>query len=250
MVRRVEDSLKMLISEIDGVEFAPEYPELAGKRILMTGLRGGLGHELARFFAEARTQLILQLDGDGPEAVALGESVARCAMDVSLFTDPFGDHDAIVKFARQAVQRYGGVDAVINVVHAGEIACGATAGDIEKSVADLLARPCLVTRVVANRMRATLTEGSILNVVAVDPTASPKARTIARLAQAALAAFTRSEAQEVSVAGIRINAVAPAEQHRSNRCLSGTADVATVALHLAAGRGHKLSGLVFEAYFG
>ena len=45
---------------LDEVEFAPEYPELAGKRVLITGVSGPLGVDVVRAFAEAGTRLVVQ----------------------------------------------------------------------------------------------------------------------------------------------------------------------------------------------
>ena len=107
----------MLISEVvDGIEFAPEHPELLGKRILITGIRGALGIEIARAFSEARTRLVLHAIEEGPETTALGELVAAHAMDVRLFTGAFADNQATLEFARSAIQAFGGIDAVINIV--------------------------------------------------------------------------------------------------------------------------------------
>ena len=52
----------MLMSAIEGLKYAPSYPELAGKRILITGLSAGLGVDIARAFADARCRLVLQID--------------------------------------------------------------------------------------------------------------------------------------------------------------------------------------------
>ena len=76
----------MLIGTLDEVEFAPEYPELAGKRVLITGVSGPLGVDVVRAFAEAGTRLVVQAVEDGPETLALAEIIAPHAMDVRLFS--------------------------------------------------------------------------------------------------------------------------------------------------------------------
>ena len=239
----------MLITEIDGVDFAPEYPELLGKRVLITGVGGALGVEIARAFSDARARLVLHAVDEGPETVALAEIVAERALDVRLYPGALSDHEAILKFARQAVQCFGGLDAVINLAHVAEPPPGASEAEIERLVTDLLALPCLVSKVAANRMRTTLTEGAILNIVAESRGASRGARTVAGVARAALAGLTRTEARSFAPDGIRFNAIAPAGRLAGQGgCISGAPDVATLAIHLASARGHKLSGLVFEAY--
>ena len=241
----------MLISELDGLDFAPEYPELLGKRVLITGLSGALGIEIARAFSEARTRLVLQTSDNGPEAIALGEIATERAMDIKLFSGALNSHQAILEFARTAIQSFGGIDAVINLAAVTEPPEGASEAEIEQHMTDLLSVPCLVSKVAVNRMRTTLTEGAILNIVTAPRGASPRALQLGAIARSALAGLTRTEAQAAADAGIRVNAIAPGASfaERGNQ-ISSEPDVATLALHLASARGHQLSGLVFEACFG
>jgi 3-oxoacyl-[acyl-carrier protein] reductase len=241
----------MLMSTLDGVEFAPDYPELAGKRVLLTGLKGPLGVEVARAFADHKARLVLHACVDDEETQALAEIVAQSAMDVRLFTGSILEPEGMARLARRAVQCYGGLDAVINVAHVGEPPANASEATIERMVTDLLAMPCLVSRVAANRMKMTMTEGAIINIVAEGRDASPRRRLVAGIARSAVAAMTRTEARTWADGGIRINAIAPTTPLSSRHdCLNGDPDVASLALHLASGRGHKLSGLVFEAHCG
>lgn len=78
----------MLISTLDDVEFAPEYPELAGRRILVSGVAGAVGIDVVRAFAEAGARLIVQAVEDSPETLAMAEIIAPHAMDVHLVTGP------------------------------------------------------------------------------------------------------------------------------------------------------------------
>ena len=63
----------MLIGTLDEVEFAPEYPELVGKRVFVTGVSGPLGIDVVRAVAEAGARLVVQADEDGPETQAMAE---------------------------------------------------------------------------------------------------------------------------------------------------------------------------------
>jgi NAD(P)-dependent dehydrogenase (short-subunit alcohol dehydrogenase family) len=241
----------MLIGTLDEVEFAPEYPELIGRRVLVTGVSGPLGIDVVRAFAEAGARLVVQADEDGPETQALAEIIAPHAMDVRLFPGPLGNADAMLRFARDAAQKFGGLDVVVNLVHTSEPAAEADDVEIEEMVAETLAMPVLATRVAVNRMRTMLNPGSILNIVASPRHAAPAGALLAMIARQALSSFTRTEAAGAVEAGIRINAIVPAEGGAgAERMLSGTADVATLALHLASGRGPDLTGLVFEAWCG
>lgn len=240
----------MLMQEIDGAEFAPENPELIGRRVLVAGVRGELGLEIVKCLAGARTRLVVHTDGDSATMAAL-QAASKPAMDAQVISHAIDGHGRILEMAREAVQRFGGLDAAINLVHVTEPPLGMSDAGIERHVNDLLALPCLVSRVIANRMRTMLAAGAILNIIVEDRAASPRARTIAQVARAVLSGLTRSDAQEWAAAGIRVNAIAPAAVRSArDNWLTGTPDVATLAMHLASTRGERLSGLTFEAYFG
>lgn len=250
VARCVEDQF-MLISEIEGVEFAPEHPELAGKRVLITGIKGGLGFEIVKAFAATHARLVLHTLAEDDETVAIGEAAAAEAMDVRLFPEVFADYEAMLAFTRKAVTSYGGIDAVVNVTRLCETDCDGSRQSVERSVTDLLAMPCLVSRIAANRMKTTLSEGAILNILETDRAASPQTATLAGVARNVLAGMTRSEAQQGAEHGVRINAIAPIAPTLAHTApISSAPDVATLARHLVSPRGHQLSGLVFEAYFG
>lgn len=241
----------MLIGTLDEVEFAPEYPELIGKRVLVTGVSGPLGIDVVRAFAEARARLVVQADEDGPETLAMAEMIAPHAMDVKLFPGRLDGADEMLRFAREAAQKFGGLDVVVNLARTGETGDIEDDGGIEGMVADSLAMPVLATRVAVNRMRTMMCEGTILNIVTSPRGGAAATDIVAAIARHALSSFTRSEAENAADAGIRVNAIVPAAGSVGpDRMLSGSADVATLALHLASGRGPDLSGLVFEAWCG
>ena len=242
----------MLSSTLEGLELDLDYPDLEGRRVLVTGVSSAIGVEVARLLAEHRVRLVMQACDDTPEVHALAEIVARSAMDVRLFTGALSTPDAILRFARSAAQSFGGLDGVINVTELKDPADG-SAASINDLMADMLSLPCLVSRVVANRMRMAMIEGTILNIVTAPSAASRRTRTVAGIARSALAALTRGEAATWGSHGIRINAIAPSTDilgSRGGACISGTPDVATLALHLASERGGNLSGLVFEGWCG
>ena len=53
----------MLMSVLEGARASPAYPELAGKRVLITGITSTSGVDVVRAFAEHRARLVLQFDG-------------------------------------------------------------------------------------------------------------------------------------------------------------------------------------------
>lgn len=242
----------MLMSTLDGFEFESSYPELLGKRVLITGIDNEHGIDMARAFADCRTRLVLHARNMTPEIEALGAIVAEGALDVRLYDGSLDDAQSATQLARQAVQAYGGLDVVINIAHLAEPAGGAASSEreVEAAVAKALTAPCLITRIAANRMRVMMTEGLILNIAKPPRRPSRSLSVVGALTRTALSALTRREAQAWEPAGIRVNAIVPATLGlgRSVDGLNGEPDMASLAMHLASARGSTLSGLVYEAH--
>jgi NAD(P)-dependent dehydrogenase (short-subunit alcohol dehydrogenase family) len=245
----------MYMSVIEKDPSAAVYPELAGARVLITGLSAGAGLDVARAFAEHGCRLVLQAEGDGPEITAIGEVLSQAdtgaSGEIKLFTDRLAIGEAAVKFAQTAAQAFGGLQVVVNLVSfsAADFAGAASMEEIESLVSTKLLPMTLLTRVVSNRMRLTMTEGLVLNVILMPEVMTAAERAVAGIARAAIAALTRGEAQQWAGEGLRINAIAPPGivDMGGGACLDNEADIAALALHLASRRGKRLSGLVFDA---
>jgi NAD(P)-dependent dehydrogenase (short-subunit alcohol dehydrogenase family) len=243
----------MLISETGAFDFGHEFDvplrALAGKRVLITGVSAAGGIDIARSFAEAGARVILQCNDASPTVEALATMLAPVAAELSVHTVPLTTSDEIIGFARDAAAEFGGLDMVINVVALDAHAPAATAklADIEARVSDVLLKACLVSRVAANRMRLMMINGVILTVATLSANATATERGFAQVVRTTLAAMTRREAQAWADQGIRFNAVAPDVLNLVAKPASGReADVAQLALYLAAGNGAALSGLTFE----
>jgi 3-oxoacyl-[acyl-carrier protein] reductase len=238
------------MSIIEGARAMPAYPELAGRRVLITGLTADCGVDIVRAFAEHKARLVLQLDETSEKTHAIAEIAAPHALDIKAFGPVPAGAEAVAQFARTAVQAFGGLDVVVNLVPLGMPAPAptASAADIEQIVTARLAVACQLSKIAANRMALVMTEGLILNVAALPtPTAGP-AQALASVVKAAMTAMTRKQAEEWADKNIRFNAIAPQTAEASpGSSLAGEAQVAALALYLASGRGKGLSGHVFEA---
>jgi 3-oxoacyl-[acyl-carrier protein] reductase len=240
----------MLMSVIEGACSAPAYPELAGKRVLITGLSSSCGVDIARAFADHKARLILQFDEMSERTQAIAEIVAPTALDIKAFGPVACQADAVAQLARAVMQAFGGLDAVINLVPLApaELGTAASVDEIERRIAARLLLPCLIGKIAANRMALSYIEGLILNVAILTPPMKGPAQAFASVAKAALSAMTRIQAEEWAGKAIRFNAIAPETAHASAEpSLAGEPEVAALALYLASGRGKALSGHVFEA---
>jgi NAD(P)-dependent dehydrogenase (short-subunit alcohol dehydrogenase family) len=247
---RVEEEQGMLMSVVEGARSAPAYPELAGKRVLVTGVSSRCGVDLARSFADHKVRLILQFDELSDETHAIAEIAAPAALDIRAFGPVAPEAHAVVEFARSAMLAFGRLDAVINLVALAPAAVGiaTSLGEIERRVARRLLLPCLIGKIAANRMALSYIEGLILNVAMLTPPLNGPARAFACVAKTALTAMTRAQAEEWAGKAIRFNAICPeTADPRARPRLAGEPEVAELALYLASGRGKALSGQVFEA---
>ena len=239
----------MLMSVIEGALSVPAYPELAGKRVLIAGVTRRSGIDIARAFAERRARVVLQFAEASAAMQAVAEVVAPDALETKVY-GPIGRGDDAVRFAKSAVQAFGGLDAVINLVplETAHLDPAATVEDIDRLIAAQLELPLVVSRIAANRMSVTWTQGLILNVATLAGRHGGTRQAFATLAKSTLVDMTRAQAEEWAGRGIRINAVAPETAlGEPGARLYGEADVASLALYLASDKGKTLSGCVFEA---
>lgn len=243
----------MLMSAVAIDDTRAAYAELAGSRVLVTGLTPSAGVDLARAFAEHQGRLVVQTATETPEITELAVLLTQTAADLKIFTHPIGSGDSAIAFAKTAAQAFGGLDAAINIVtvEPQDLAGGSSAEEIEALVSKKLGAALEMTRVIANRMRLTLGTGLILNVVVAPTPRNALEAALVGLLRAALAAMTRLEAEAWASQAIRINGTAPRialpGEPPSGACLTSEPDIAALALFLASRKGRHLTGHVFDA---
>jgi len=237
----------MLMGVLEKCRYASAYPELAGKRVLITGVSGGCGVDIVRAFADHKTRLILQFAEWSEPAQAIAEIAAPAALEIRSFGPLERSADAASKFARTAVQAFGGLDVVVNLVSLSlaHLPKSATLGDIEHRVAERLRLPFLIGKIAANRMGLAHIEGMVVNVANLAPRQSP-CLPFAGLVKSALAEITRAQAKEWASQAVRCNAIAPATLAQEEPNFASEPDIAALLLYLASEAGKGLSGHVFE----
>jgi 3-oxoacyl-[acyl-carrier protein] reductase len=224
--------------------------ELAGARVLITGLTSSLGVDIARAFADMKTRLVVHTNDLSPEITALVALLSQSAREIKLFTNAMTGVEATIQFAQRAAQAYGGLDAVINLatITPQQIQRIKSDSDVDALVSGVITPLAHMTHVTANRMRVVFSEGMILNVLTMASPRNGREAAIASLARAALSAMTRSEAQAWADQAVRINAVAPRTLADGGQgaTLNNEPDVAALAVYLASRRGKSLSGHIFD----
>jgi NAD(P)-dependent dehydrogenase (short-subunit alcohol dehydrogenase family) len=251
-LRRLREMM-MFMSVIDNSLASARYGELAGARVMITGLSPAHGVDIARAFADHKARLVLQTGvATDPETTSLIALLAETAHEIKLFDTPLATAAAANAFAQTGCQTFGSIDAVINLIPvlSNDLAGLASMEDIEAFVAEKLAAAAVITRVTANRMRTMMSEGLILNVIVVPERLSKSSTMVLGILRAALATLTRREAETWAGNGIRINAIGPAASlpgDQRTATLASEPEMAAVALYLASKRARGLSGHVFDA---
>jgi 3-oxoacyl-[acyl-carrier protein] reductase len=234
-------------------ELASEaYPELAGARVVVSGLSTTLGVDLARGFADRKARLFVQAPERSPEMVELAALLASSAGDLTLIDVPFGASQSATRFAQRAAETFGGIDTVVNLaaISQPELDAVASEHDIEELIVAKLSPLREITTVAANRMALTWSEGSILNAIMAPAPRSGRDAAILGMARQALAAMTADLARQWAGDVVRINAVGPKAtmlDAMSGACLTSEPDIAALALYLASRKGRTLTGHVFDA---
>ena len=183
--------------------------EFAGKVVLVTGVGrvGQIGHAVAKAFGEAGARLVLA----DVNAAALAERVREFAAQRIEAVASAGDL-ATPAGAKAAKDRFGGLDAVVNVagglVYVGDF-LALTPEVVDKELTINVKTTLCVSQAAIPALLAR-GGGAIVNfasIAVVRPLAKMASYSAAKWAVAGL---TRALAREFADRGVRVNAVAPA----------------------------------------
>lgn len=178
--------------------------DLAGKVAFVTGGGTGIGGAVAKRFAARGARVAVagrRLEPLNAIADASGALAVQC--DVS-------DTDAVASAIERVVERFGGLDVVVN--NAGVVGrAGVEELDDEgwQAVIDInLTGPARVSRLAIPHLRAR-GGGSIVNVASVGALFAAKKSVAYGTTKAGLLGLTRSMAVDLGPDGIRVNTLCP-----------------------------------------
>jgi len=182
--------------------------EFKGKTAIVTGGAQGMGRQYVRLLAEAGANVVI---ADVNEAVAQATIAALGFGDrlLSVRTD-VGSIEAANQCAAAAVERFGGIDYLVN--NAGLLSAAAHRSlvqvdpDTYLTVINIMAHGMLwMTRAVVPAMKAA-GKGAILNVSSIG---AYQATGLYSIAKVLVNGLTVNLAHELAADNIRVNAIAP-----------------------------------------
>lgn len=182
------------------------------KRVLVTGGSRGIGKGIALELARAGWQVaIAHWQDDAEAATTKGQVEALSGLECPVVTADLATADGAVRTLEEAVERLGGLEALVNNAGICEYRDipSLTTEHIDRVMHVNFRSPLLLMREAAKQMIASGTKGSIVNI-----TSSRAERAYPRDAvyggmKAGLRRATESAALDLAPHGIRVNAVAP-----------------------------------------
>ncbi|HEY0249383.1 MAG TPA: SDR family oxidoreductase [Gryllotalpicola sp.] len=236
---------------------------LTGKTAFVTGASSGIGKAIALAFGKAGAEVVVH-GRDAERANAVVERIVAAGRSARAATADLAAGPASVrKLAEDVTRETGGVDILVNNAAAlvpGQAMTNVTDAQIEAALAVNVAAPIVLSAALVPGMKER-GGGVIINMGSNAGTQGMALAGLYGASKAALHSLTRSWADELASAGIRVNAIAPgptvtednvgfeehlavlARQHPDRR--PGTADeVARLALFLAGPDAGHIHGAV------
>ena len=183
--------------------------DLTGRTAIVTGGTRGIGLSIAQGLAAAGANVVVA--SRKPDACERAAEQLRQAGAAALGVPThLGDVDAIRNLVDATVERFGGVDIVINnAANALALPLGQITPDaLSKSFSVNLQGPVFLVQEALPHLRNS-GHGAIVNVVSAGAFIYSPATSMYSAAKSALVSFTRSMAAELASSGIRVNAIAP-----------------------------------------
>jgi 3-oxoacyl-[acyl-carrier protein] reductase len=183
---------------------------LEEKTAIVTGASRGIGRAIALRLADEGARLVLAYRADDRAAAETVAECVRLGTEVLLVRGDVGDTAFAPKLVAAAVERFGGVDALVNNAGAvcDELLAVLSDEEIARMVSTNVLGVAYTCRTVIRPMLARRA-GAIVNLSSMLAQKPDRGNAVYAGTKGFVESFTRALAAEIGRKGIRVNAVAP-----------------------------------------
>ena len=183
--------------------------DLSSRTAIVTGGTRGIGRAIAEGFGCAGARVVVA-SRSAESCAAAEERLSSAGFEALAVPTHMGDIEAVERLAAATVERFGGVDVIVNnAANALAQPIGAqTPVAWQKSFEVNLRGPALLTQACLPQLEAS-PHASVINVISVGAFMFSRGFSIYGAMKAALLSYTRAAAGELAPRGIRVNALAP-----------------------------------------
>lgn len=190
----------------------PQFPDLKGKRILITGASSGIGAGMAQTLAEAGCKLVLHYNRNEKGIERTEEMVRSLGAEVKVVRHDFRKLGELRDFFYQAWWLFEGLDGLVN--NAGLITKSLSLKDLDgqlfhDTITVNLQAPYILSTAFAEACIKAQKTGVIVNNSSIHGQATCEWFAAYAASKAGMDAMTKVQAVEWGQYGIRVNVLAP-----------------------------------------